>query len=453
MPRATRWIGCTIALCLASWPRPAAATDVLLVSIDGLKPEYYRRPDDLGLAIPNLRKLVREGVSADAAEGVMPTATFPTHTSIITGVHPVRHGIENNTVFDPTDVGGGGWYWYYADIRVPTLFTAARAEGLTTAAVTWPVTAGAPIDLLVPDMYPNANLREAKNLAALSRGVELTDLVDDVRALVHMDDAVRTRVALRFLEHRPDFMALHYLELDLAQHEHGPFSPEAFAALERVDGLLGEVLRAMSDLNRDADTAVVVVSDHGFGTIHSVVNLIPLFRLFGLLETSDRGRVTRWHAYPWVCGGTAAVIVHPDAPPQALAALDDALDVLRRDPRLGVRTIWKGETLARTGGFGTAHVVLEAAPGYAFTERRSATLLVEPTLIPGTHGYHPKRPFMQGGFVAAGPGIEKGKRLGRVRLIDVAPTIAALLGVRLPDVDGRVMTGVLDASRRTGVGG
>lgn len=443
MRGATKRVCCTIALGLATWARPVGATDVLLVSVDGLKPEYYRRADALGLAIPNLRALVREGVSADAAEGVMPTATFPTHTTIITGVDPARHGIENNTVFDPTDAKGGGWYWYYADIRAPTLFSVARAEGLTTAAVTWPVTAGAPIDLLVPDMYPNANLREAKNLAALSHGVDLTEVVSEVEALVHMDDAARTRVALRFLERQPDFMALHFLELDTAQHEHGPFSPEAYAALERVDGLLGEVLGAIIGLGRETETAVIVLSDHGFGTIHSVVNLIPLFRLFGLVEMSDAGRVTRWHAYPWVCGGTAAVIVHPDAPPQAKAALDHLLDVLRGEPRLGVRTIWEGQALARTRGFSTAHVVLEAAPGYAFTERRSAQVLVEPTIIPGTHGYHPERPFMRGGFVAAGPGIRKGKRLGRIRLVDVAPTIAALLGVRMPGVDGRVIAGVL----------
>src|SRR4051812_13786744 len=183
-----RWLP---AVCLLIAAR-ATAAPVLLVSVDGMLPAYYLEPDKLGLATPNLRLLVREGAHAQGAQSVMPSITFPAHTTMITGVAPARHGITNNAVFDPDGSLGGGWYFYYDDIKVPTLFSRARQAGLRTASVTWPVTAGAPIDLDVPDMYPTPTLREAKNLIALARtgpaAAIVAELMPDPKALLNMRD-------------------------------------------------------------------------------------------------------------------------------------------------------------------------------------------------------------------------------------------------------------------------
>src|SRR5439155_11122215 len=99
-------------------------------------------PDALGLKVPHLRALVAEGTCARGAVSVMPSVTFPAHTTMITGVNPLRHGVAMNLVFDPDGHLGGGLDHFYSDIRAPTLFDRARAAGLRTAAVTWPVTAG-----------------------------------------------------------------------------------------------------------------------------------------------------------------------------------------------------------------------------------------------------------------------------------------------------------------------
>ena len=63
---------------------------LLLISIDGLRPDYVLEADKHGLKIPNLRALVREGASATSVRGVLPTATYPSHTTIITGVAPAQ---------------------------------------------------------------------------------------------------------------------------------------------------------------------------------------------------------------------------------------------------------------------------------------------------------------------------------------------------------------------------
>ena len=115
---------------------------VLLVSIDGLKPDYVLEADRLGVKVPYLRSLVADGAYATSVIGVTPTVTYPSHTTLVTGVAPAVHGILNNTPFDPLGENAGGWYWYAEDIKVPTLWDAAGDAGLVTANVDWPVTVG-----------------------------------------------------------------------------------------------------------------------------------------------------------------------------------------------------------------------------------------------------------------------------------------------------------------------
>jgi hypothetical protein len=61
----------------------------------------------------------------------------------------------------------------------------------------------------------------------------------------------------------------------------------------------------------------------------------------------------------------------------------------------------------------------------------------------GQHGYQPSHPRMPTGFIAAGDGVRAGVTLERVRLIDVAPTAARLLGIEAPSVEGRVLEEIL----------
>jgi hypothetical protein len=77
------------------------ASPVLMISIDGLKPEYLTHADEHGLRIPTLRRFVQEGAYADGVIPSLPTVTYPNHTTLITGVWPSEHGILNNQLFDP----------------------------------------------------------------------------------------------------------------------------------------------------------------------------------------------------------------------------------------------------------------------------------------------------------------------------------------------------------------
>lgn len=94
---------------------------------------YLRDRDATGERIPNLRKLLAGGQVADGVTGVWPTITWPSHTTLITGVRPDQHGILGNRQ-PPSE--GGDYYWSAHLLKVPSLLNCAADHGLTTAAIT-----------------------------------------------------------------------------------------------------------------------------------------------------------------------------------------------------------------------------------------------------------------------------------------------------------------------------
>src|SRR5215813_5679540 len=126
---------------------------LVVLSIDGMMPACYTKADELGLKIPNLRRFMREGAYASGVVGVLPTVTYPSHTTLITGTPPRVHGIEGNRIVDPLDRAKGAWYWFADDIRVPTLVSAAAARHLTSGSVYWPVSIGLGTDWNLPEFW------------------------------------------------------------------------------------------------------------------------------------------------------------------------------------------------------------------------------------------------------------------------------------------------------------
>src|SRR5580704_4979222 len=99
------WIwSCSIVLLFGAMPAHGQKKDAALlvvISIDGLRPDYITAADAHGAKVPNLRRFMTEGAYADGVTGVVPTVTYPSHTTLMTGVWPSKHGILANTSFDP----------------------------------------------------------------------------------------------------------------------------------------------------------------------------------------------------------------------------------------------------------------------------------------------------------------------------------------------------------------
>ena len=125
---------------LSGAAQPRGVRRVVLISIDGLSPSEYTTAT--AAQIPAIRALAARGAWSSGVRGVVPTVTYPSHTTLITGVTPAVHGIVDNRILDPEGRSGSAWHWYAEAIRVPTLPGIVQADGGIAAAVSWPATVG-----------------------------------------------------------------------------------------------------------------------------------------------------------------------------------------------------------------------------------------------------------------------------------------------------------------------
>ena len=429
------------------------AAPVLMISIDGLKPEYITQADAHGMKLPYLRTLVRDGAYADGVVGIWPTVTYPSHTTLITGVWPVEHGIYNNLEFDPQQHYSGAWNWYAPLIRVPTLWKAAHQAGLRTASVGWPVSVGATdVDYLIPEYWRSADpsggsgtLNPADRLliAGLSRPAALIEQLQPTAGEYMMGndtsingDEVKTRYTIEILRKmKPAFMTLHLSSLDETQHAHGPFSAEADADLEALDGMMARLTKAA--VAADTSAVVVLVSDHGFMNITHLVNLYIPFLQAGLIDATITPAtkapvIGSWKAEPWLAGGMAAVVLHDPNDRATEQQVKAMLDKLAADPANGIAQILDRDAIKQRGAFPDAAFLVVLKPGYYTGQGTSGDLV---TVIPttrGSHGFSPEYPEMHSSFFAVGAGIAQNRNLGVVDMRQIAPTVAQILKVQMP---------------------
>jgi predicted AlkP superfamily pyrophosphatase or phosphodiesterase len=403
-----------------------------MVSVDGLMPDYYLRADALGLRVPTLRRLMREGVFASGVLGVLPSVTYPSHTTLITGVPPRVHGIAGNRVFDPLERSNGAWHWFASDVRVPSLVSAARARWLTTASISWPVSVGIGSDWNVPEFWRPGS-EHAIDLKLLN-AVSTPRLIEDVGhrrgrpfswPLVEQD---RMDAALFVLEvHQPRLLLLHIFDVDHVEHEQGPMTKEALRAVEEADTHLGRLL-AVAD--RHADTLFVVVSDHGFIPVSRQLRPNVLLREAGLITLGEDGKPKGWRTSFDVNGGSAALRLKDPADEDALARARAIFDAKWREPGSGIHRILGRSEIAALGGAEEGALVLDAAAGFYFSGALDGQWS-SPGSSRGTHGYAPDRPEMYASFLAMGPGLAKRGDLGVIRMTEIAPTLARYLGISL----------------------
>lgn len=389
-----------LALCLLAIP--CLAEPLVVISIDGLNPEFYQsqRYDT-----PNLKALARGGAWAEAVYPVFPSFTYPNHTALVTGCRPDRHGIHTNIIED-----GPNWFWESHHIKVPTLWQAAKAKGLRVAMLSWPVSVGAEVDFLIPEVFQVEGIEETTR--QLLQRHSTSGLME--RFAVQVPDNFRewdietTRVAKGLLQSEElDLMLIHFIQVDKAQHNYGPEDYRVGRAIARVDKLLGELRDTLGP-----HATIAVVGDHGFQAY------TRLIRPKAMLEKARLHKVARVKT----TGGSAAVYTESDK----------ALDLFRA-PIEGVAKVLEEEELRRLGAFPGARLGLVAKRGYVFSKTLEGPAKTPHTK--GQHGYLPEQ--VPTGLIIYGPGLAPGTKLGRLDITQVAPTLAHLLGVSLPTAQGR----------------
>ena len=441
--------------CLITWgayetgAAPFAGSNyVVMITLDGMRPEFYL-PSDLSVGTQTLSNLMQEGSYAKAAYPPYPSFTYPGHTTMVTGDFPARHGITANEVFDPVATEPR-WFWYASDIQVPTIWDVAHNAGLTVGTVSWPVSAGSKsIDWEFPEFPTTTNgfkqfhkytspglLAEIEAVAGpiTNAGELATGKWDNLIAATAIDIIQR---------HKPNLLLVHFIESDHAQHIAGRSNPNLPDILHKLDGHIHDIIEATKKAGIYDQTTFIVHGDHGFADIHRMIAPNVLLAREGLI-TLDGKKVTDWKAFTQHTGGSAAVYVKD---PKDTATLEKVHALLQEHAvdsssnRL-YRIVEKPELVA-LGGPRDASFYIEGELGVMFSGAATGDFFRLATLQ-GNHGYLPTKPGLQTGFIAAGRGIKKGVILDSTRLVDVAPTIAQLLGVKLGNTDGHAIQEILE---------
>jgi hypothetical protein len=430
-------------------PQPRSASPdrnpiqhVFIISVDGLKPESYTEADKHGLKIPTLREMVRAGAWSDGVYPVLPSVTYPSHTTMVTGVVPGVHGIFTNLQSDPMGQNLAGWRWYAEDIRVPTLWQIARDRGLRTTLIHWPVTVGAAADINAPEYWRANTAEDLKVLRALSTpGIfadtarAFPDFSSFFASLDTLDNAWTEMACYAVEKIQPNLLLLHLAQVDHWQHEKGPFSLEANAAIEAADAQVARVIASAKKAGVWATTAMVIVSDHGFAPISQSLKPGILLHDHGLITLDAQNRITAWKAAALTADGSAYIYLHDPNDDSTRRAVLDIFTPLAGAPGSGIRRVANHADIVKMGGDLGAFLALEAADGFEMVPGVTGNYL-EPSRHKGTHGYFPDRPEMRASFLAFGPPVGPAQISG-ARLIDIAPTVARWLGLDLSKAEGK----------------
>jgi len=384
-----------------------APRKLIVISVDGLDHRYLKDADRLELCIPALRRLMKEGVCADGVVGEVPTVTWPSHTTMVTGVPPRVHGILSNR---RPAAGAGDYYWELDLCKVPTLWHTAHAAGLKTGAITWPVTVTTIIDFNLPEYFQRRRGGAMDLRSVASRATP--GLVDKIAraypsfAQEWMDDRTRMLAALYLVkQEKPDFLAVHLVDLDSEQHDNGPFSREACAVLEYTDELIARLLDHVPQ-----GYVVAVVSDHGFLPVERIVHIRALMQ-----QQQAPGRISL----------TAGLAVAEDE------AGADFLDRMKADSRAGIgRRVPESEIARFAPELTGSKAAYEPADGVMFGPADHGQAVVSIKLR-GEHGFWPGRPDYRAAFILWGEGIGRG-RIPELPLTRHAGLFSETLGVPHP---------------------
>ena len=427
----------------------AQENHVVLISIDGLRPEFYLDPQ---WGMVNVRQGMNKGAYAEGVRGSFPTVTYPSHTTIVSGVLPAKHGIYYNTPVEPLGVSGK-WFWYYNDIKVPTIWTVAKDAGLITAGVSWPVTVGAPINYNLPEyvILPQGKGEKKDEIKAMLQESNPKELFQEVQDHAigkfgefgasidyFTSDQNKSRMAAYILKkYKPSFLALHIALLDHFEHEQGRDGDKVRSAIVGADVAVKTIMDAAEVAGISKNTTFIITGDHGFVDIHTQINPNVMLAKLGLYSATNR---EAWKAYFQQSGGSSFLHLRDPKDKASLEKIKKALNELPDGIKKAFHVLDK-EALIKAQGDPNASMALAANQGFSFGAAVSGEMLTPAS--GGTHGYLPTDfKEIQTGFVVFGKGIKQGTVIPLMGQEDIAPLIAKLLNLNLK-TDGVLYPGLL----------
>jgi predicted AlkP superfamily pyrophosphatase or phosphodiesterase len=343
---------------------------------------------------------------------------------------------------------GSDWYWEKKHVRVPTLPDLLFEQGRSVATVLWPVTAGEKRGFNLPEIWPPKGAKKdgAREIFARACSDNVMEAYyDDFVSKYDWSDnedmiGYSVEVALDIVRrHAPDLLLCHLTHLDHARHLYGVHGREVDGCLRQLDVIAGRFAEATPE-----GANIVILGDHGQIGIDKIFNLNALFREAGLIHTNPEGKVLSYDAYSFSAGFSAHIMLKDPSDRPAAERLETLLRNLPERYPEYIETVYTAEEIYASerlsGEF--SHVV-EAREGVLLPSDITDEAILPLEKAPpryrnflAMHGHHPSK-GEKPPFIAFGPDIKKGARIENGDMMDIAPTLAALLNVTLPRAKGR----------------
>lgn len=423
-----KWLFCLVAWLAFAVPASAAAKKpiVILISIDGLASFYL---DDPKAEIPTMREMMAKGAYAAKVEAAFPTITQTNHAALVTGVYQDKHGILANKVLD-RERGEILLPHKHLNSRVDPIYRRAQEEGLQVAVVSWPGGAHEPQTSwkkTLPDEASGVYHISAQEEEPIDSG----ELLKGSAAGAIRNDLEKAKIVCRILERNPaNLIVVRFSSADTVQHNHAPRSEQAYSVLRTLDEALGKIIETIRKERLEDRTTVVVVSDHGFLPYSKRINLNALLREEGWWNGEDDSN-NKVLFMAWSGAGFIYILDKEQK--------DQIVDRLRiiLPKTEGVEKVLFEEDFPEyhlptpQDDIHAPDVVLAAKPDYGFSATPNPKNLISQVgSVRGGHGYLPLHPDLSATFVAWGAGVKPGQKIDSMRIVDVEPTIRALLGLK-----------------------
>lgn len=402
---------------------------VVVVTIDGFRPDFYL---EAKWNAPNLKAMKTEGAHAYGVNSVFPSVTYPSHTTIVTGVQPARHGIFYNALFEKDSATKGQIYWHFDQITSPTLWEVTQKAGLKAASVNWPVSVGAPTVFNISDVGSKGQkvMEDSANPAGISTVLK-QKLFNNAPAIkIGIDKNVAAIAAWAIKTEKPNFMTVHLLGMDHEQHVHGRNGPEVEQAIARADSAVGVIRKAIAEAGIADNTLLIVTGDHGFYDVSTTVSPNVWLKEWGLIETENN-----WKAKFHTAGGGAFMFLKDK---DDVTTLNTVLDKLKAMPDADKKyfQLVDRKKLSSIGADPNVVLALTGLNGASFSARINSLAVDKGK--GGTHGYFPDTRNIQTGFVAESKELKRQTTIREMDLKDISTIVVKFLGLTMPTSEGKL---------------
>lgn len=421
---------------------------LLLISLDAM----IGKDIEILKTLPTFGPILEKASIVKSVETVYPSMTYTAHASIVSGTYPEKHGVITNEVFTPL-VSQAPWYELRSQNKAQILPELAKENGYTTFVNSWPTLVGANVDYLVqragihyPKEEQESEIRKNSNDVLTQ---EMWDYCAEAWTLPNYYSTDKfSALASKYVINRyqPDLTLMHMTLPDHYRHSYGVLSEKLVDAYKYLDDMLAIVVDELKAQGLYEQTTFVFCSDHGQVDIDMSVNANKLLIENGLLTVDEEGKMTDWKAYIQSSAVSAHVYLK-DSTDEALAnEVYRLLDANRE--LLYIEHIFTREQVKKTYRLdGDFSFVLESKEGSSFgfnimADYQNPIMNEDYRVSRGTHGHIPSK-GEQPCLILSGPGVLEGKELSVAKVVDIAPTCAAILGFEMPEADGRILREIL----------